>query len=191
MSNPYQPPGFDPQRFQDQPYPPHSVATAGLGMVSQIRVVAILNCVQGSLEVLMGLMLAAMAAVIPSMIAAQQAGKPAGPPAGFEWIMIGTYGVMGGAMLIAGPLRLYAGIQNFRYRARTLGIVSFSVGLISMLGCYCAPTSIAVFIYGLIVYLNPAVKAAFDMGQQGMNADQILTSFVAQGTPPLKPPQSP
>jgi hypothetical protein len=187
MSNPYQPPGFDPKQFQDQQYFPQPVAATGLGMVSQIRVVAILNCVQGGLEVLVGLMLVVMAFVIPSLIAAQQAGQPGGPPAGFEWVMIGTYGVMGGGLLIAGSLRLYAGIQNFRFRARTLGIVSLSVGLLSMLGCYCAPTSIAVFIYGLIVYLNPAVKAAFDMGQQGMNADQILASFVAPATTPFKP----
>ena len=97
--------------------------------------------------------------------------------------------------MIAGLLRLYAGIQNFRFRGRTLGIISFSVGLFSMLGCYCAPTSIGVFVYGLIVYLNPAVKAAFEMGEQGMNGDQILASFAMQrgvpSTTPFGQPQQP
>jgi hypothetical protein len=194
MSNPYQPPGFDPQRFQDQPYYPQPAFHPGLGMVNQVRIVAILNCVQGALEMLMGLMLVAMAVIMPIVIGMEQNapdrnGQP--PPEELKWFLSGLYGVMGGLPLIAGILRVYAGIQNFRFRGRTLGIVSFSVGLCSIFGCYCAPTSIAVFIYGLIVYLNPAVKAAFEMGQQGLNGDQILTSFVAQGTPPFKPSSQP
>lgn len=167
---------------------PGPVPSAGLGMVSQIRVVAILNCVQGGLELLMGALLVTMAFMVPFIFSMQPPGANAGgPPPEVQSVMSGTYGVMGGAVLIAGLLRLYAGIQNFRFRGRVLGIISFSVGLFSMLGCYCAPTSIAVFVYGLIVYLNPAVKAAFEMGGQGMNGDQILAAFVTPGTTPFKP----
>jgi hypothetical protein len=189
MSNPYQPPGFDPKRFQDQPYMPAPVMDSGHGYVSQVRVVAILNCVQGVLEVLLGLMLVGVAIFMPIMIEMEQAKDRAGqpPPPELKWILGGVYGVMGGAPLIAGLLRIIAGVQNFRFRSRTLGMVSFFVGLASLFSCYCAPTSIAILVYGLIVYLNPAVKAAFEMGQQGMKGDQILASFAMPR--PMVPPQ--
>ena len=192
MSNPYQPPGYDPKQFQDQPYAPMPVVDSGYGYVSQVRVVAILNCVQGGLEIAIGLMLVAVAIIIPVMMGMEEL-DPNGqlPPEEMRWFVGGLYGVMGGVPLIAGLLRLYAGIQNFRFRGRTLGLVSFFVGLASMMACYCAPTSIGIMVYGLIVYLNPAVKQAFDMGQQGMTGDQILASFAmqrgAQGTTPFKP----
>jgi hypothetical protein len=193
MSNPYQPPSFDPKYFQDQQYLPHPAVDTGHGYVAQVRVVAILNCVQGALEIMLGLMLVAMAIIMPIMLGMEQEGNRHGQPAPEElkWFIGGMYGVMGGLPLIAGLLRVYAGIQNFRFRGRTLGLVSFFVGLISMMACYCAPTSIAILVYGLIVYLNPAVKAAFDMGQQGMSGDQVLSSFAmqrgVQGTTPFKP----
>lgn len=89
-----------------------------------------------------------------------------------------------------------AGIQNFRYRRRVLGIVSQVCGLASMFGCYCGPTSIMLLIYGLIVYLNPAVQAAFEMGDKGTPTDAILASFLPYpprqyGQPPFQPPPSP
>jgi hypothetical protein len=50
MSNPYQSPSFDPKQFQDYstPFPPPQ--NTGFGWVQQIRVVAILNCVQGGCD---------------------------------------------------------------------------------------------------------------------------------------------
>lgn len=191
MSNPYQPPGFDPKYFQDSPgqYPPQPMVDSGYGYVAQVRVVAILNCVQGGLEIPLGLMLAAAAVFIPYAIQMEeQAGGGGGdPPEELKWIIGGAYGIIGGALLLSGILRIYAGIQNYRFRQRTLGLVSFFLGLASMITCYCAPTSIGVLVYGLIVYLNPAVKAAFEMGKQGLTGDQILASFTAPGTTPFKP----
>jgi hypothetical protein len=65
--------------------------------------------------------------------------------------------------------------------------------MISMITCYCTPTSIAILVYGLIVYLNPAVAAAFEMGKKGMTGDQILASFAgyppASYPPPMPPPE--
>jgi hypothetical protein len=63
------------------------------------------------------------------------------------------------------------------------------IGMGSVLSCYCAPTGIALLVYGLIVYLNPAVKLAFEMGAQGIPASQILATFVPfRGGPPMPPP---
>ena len=194
MSNPYQPPGYDPKQFQDQPYMPMPVMDTGQGYVNQVRVVAILNCVQGGLEMAIGLMLVAVAIIMPIVIGMDQQDRQGNPPPPEMKLFIGgLYGVMGGLPLIAGLLRIVAGIANFRFRGRTMGLISFFVGLVSMMVCYCAPTSIAVLVYGLIIYLNPAVKAAFDMGQQGMSGDQILASFMVPrgvpGTTPFQPQQ--
>lgn len=192
MSNPYQPPAFDPKQFQDAPYGAYGTqptVSGGFGWVSQVRIVAILNSVQGGLELVMGLGLVGVAIAVPYFIAAERAaGRGGGQPAEMEWILPLAYGGLGSVFLLAGIVRIYAGIQNFRYRGRILGIVSFCLGLVSMLGCYCAPTAIGVLIYGLIVYLNPAVTAAFEMGAQGMKGDAILASFAAPQ--PYQPPPS-
>ena len=192
MSNPYQPPGFDPKYFQDSPYgqyPSRPMVDSGYGYVAQVRVVAILNCVQGALEIPLGLILTAVAVFVPYAIEMEeQAGRGGGgPPEEMKWIIGGAYGTIGAALLLSGMLRIVAGIQNYRFRWRTLGMVSYFTGLASMIACYCAPTSIGIMVYGLIVYLNPAVKAAFEMGKQGMSGDQILASFAAPGSTPFKP----
>ncbi len=200
MSNPYQSPSFDPKQFQDyaSPFPPPQ--NTGFGWVQQVRVVAILNCVQGGLECLMGTFLAGMGIFFFIMIQTER-NKPGfganGPPgmAGMEWVLGGGYLVVGVVVLLAGIFRFYAGLQNFRYRKRVLGIVSLVCGLASMFGCYCAPTSIALLIYGLIVYLNPAVQAAFEMGDKGTPADAILSAFLPYpqqnyGQSPFQPPPS-
>ena len=180
MSNPYLSPSFDPKQFQDHagyvPPPQYS----GFGWVQQIRVVAILNCVQGGLECLAGSAFTGLGIFMAIMLRMQREnpGIQNGPPAGFEWVMGGIYGGMGVVALLAGILRIYAGLQNFRYRKRVLGIVSFVCGLASMSVCYCLPTAIGMLIYGLIVHLNPAVQAAFDMGDKGVSPDAILNSFL-------------
>ena len=190
MSNPYLSPSFDPKQFQDYstPFPPPQ--NTGFGWVQQIRVVAILNCVQGGLECLLGMM-AAGGGIFMSIAMQMERNRPGfpnnGPP---DWIFGVVYGVIGGVVLLGGILRIYAGLQNFRYRGRVLGIVSFVCGLVSMMGCYCAPTAIGMLVYGLIVYLNPAVQAAFEMGNKGVPADAIINSFLPYPPQQYGPPQN-
>jgi hypothetical protein len=69
------------------------------------------------------------------------------------------------------------GIRMLKFRGRTLGIVALSSGLLSIAGCYCLPTAIGLFIYGLIVLLNEPVKRAFAMGEQGRSASEIQNQF--------------
>jgi hypothetical protein len=197
MSNPYLSPSFDPKQFQDHAgYMPPPQYT-GFGWVQQIRVVAILNCVQGGLECTAGAGLAGIGIFVGIMIGMDRGGPGGnGPPPGVEWFAGGLYGGLGAVALIAGILRIYAGYQNFRYRKRVLGIVSLICGLGSMIVCYCAPTGIAMLIYGLIVYLNPAVQAAFAMGDKNVPPDMILNSFLpyppqSYGQPPFQPPPTP
>ena len=98
-------------------------------------------------------------------------------PAGFELIMLAMYGSMGLISLVIGVLGIWAGIRMLKFRGRTLGIVALSSGLLSIAGCYCLPTAIGLFIYGLIVLLNEPVKSAFAMGEQGRTASEIQNQF--------------
>jgi hypothetical protein len=191
MSNPYQSPAFDPKQFHDSPFQA-PVGVNDYGWVSQVRIVAILNGVQGALEIPMGLMYVGMAFFIPAIFEMGAANQPpgaAGPPPEMLTFMTVLYLVMGIPVLLAGALRIVAAWSNFHYRGRTLGILSMVLGMGSALSCYCAPTGIALLVYGLIVYLNPAVKMAFAMGAEGIPAGQILATFVPfRGGPPLPAP---
>ena len=52
-----------------------------------------------------------------------------------------------------------------------------ALSILTIAGCYCLPTAIGLFIYGLIVLLNPSVKRAFEMGEQGYSANKIQNHF--------------
>ena len=177
------------------------------GLVHHVMALSILTIVQGSLVTLYGVGMIGLAFVMPALIQAQGripvapmpvapapvelapeeptpvAPVPAAPlpvtamPAGFEWIMLAVYGSMGLIFLVVGVLGIWAGIRMLKFRGRTLGIVALSSGLLSMFGCYCLPTAIGLFIYGLIVLLNEPVKRAFAMGEQGRTASEIQNQF--------------
>jgi hypothetical protein len=91
--------------------------------------------------------------------------------------MLGVYGGMGLFTLIAAGLHVYAGIRNFSFRSRTLGLVALAGGMVSMLGCYCGLTAVALGVYGLVTYLNPEVRYAFGLGASGRKRSEILASF--------------
>lgn len=162
-------------------------------MVHQVRIVAILNAVQGGLELLMGMMTAGMGIFFPVMLQIEKSANPgqpraaSDPPEAFFWLMAAMYGALGLAVLTGGILRLAACVQNFRFQGRTLGFVSLIGGMASVLSCYCAPTAIAILVYGLIVLLNPAVTMAFAMRRQGYSVDEILAAFMPY--PPVQYPQ--
>jgi len=200
MSNSYQPPAFDPKQFQDQPaYAP--TAANDYGWVSQIRIFAILNAVQGILEIPMGLFLSGLGVAMPALQRLQKNNNP-GPVGETESMILFItvlYVAIGIPLLISGILRVAAAWQNYRFRGRILSLVSIIVGMATLFSCYCAPTALALLVYGLILHLNPAVTAAFEMGRLGRTADQILAAFnpyqptLYGSAPPNQPPfgQSP
>lgn len=153
------------------------------GLVHHVMALSILTIVQGALVLLYGIGLMILAFVMPVFLQAQggmprQPGMPAAPmPAGAEWMMLAIYGSMGLVSLVIGVLGIWAGIRMIKFRGRTLGIVALSSGLLSIAGCYCLPTAIGLFVYGLIVLLNPSVKRAFELGEQGHSASEIENHF--------------
>jgi hypothetical protein len=121
MSNPYQSPAFDPKQFQDSPFQA-PVGANDYGWVSQVRIVAILNGVQGALEIPIGLMYVGMAFFIPAIIGMGEANRPPGadgPPPEMLTFMMVLYLVMGIPVLLAGVLRIVAAWSNFNFRGRT------------------------------------------------------------------------
>jgi hypothetical protein len=149
-----------------------NAARPSRGLVGHVPIVAILLLVQGGLELLFGLFCLAycgLAFVLPPE-------AMAGLDVSVVAIFMGVFGVMG---LLCGSLRIAAGLANWNYRRRLLGITALGVGLVSMFTFYCAPTAIALGIYGLIVYVNESVIAAFELGSQGRSKAEIQAAFPA------------
>ncbi|MGH9847157.1 MAG: hypothetical protein ACREEM_51330 [Blastocatellia bacterium] len=165
-----QPPYSSPKDYSSPsgyPLPPRK-----LGPVKQVPTVAILMIVQGSLECLLGL---PILVVGPFAMLGQLDRRAANPPPEFMGVIFVGLGLL---LLAAAGLHIYAGVKNYKYRNRTLGIVALSVGALSIFTCYCAPTAIGLLIYGLVVYLNEDVRRAFEIGEKGATPDAILRAFL-------------
>jgi hypothetical protein len=175
-SSPETPGGLDPA-FAGGPAPQAS----SRGMVGHVPAVAILMIVQGALETLLGAMLVVMGAVFPTLMNIQTAqGNP--PPPGMQaqemgWIMLAMYGGMGLVNITAGVLHITAGYRNYSFRSRTLGIVALVAGMATFITCYCAPTAIALGVYGLVTYMNSEVMRAFAMRAAGTTKEKIQAVY--------------
>jgi hypothetical protein len=142
------------------------------GLVGHVPIVAILLLVQGGLELAFGLFCLAFAA-LSFVLPAEALG---GMDATVMAVLMGVFGVTG---VGCGGLRIVAGLSNWSYRRRMLGITALGVGLVAMFTGYCAPTAIALAIYGLIVYVNESVALAFELGSQGRSKAEIQAAFPA------------
>ncbi len=141
-------------------------------MVGHVRVVAILMIIQGVFELLMGLGVIGMAFLMPGLMRAQMAQQetpPGGPsPETMGWIVTGVYVGFGLLVFCTAVLHIFAGVRNYGFRNRVLGIVALITGMMTTLfTCYCAPTAVALGIYGLICYLNSDVNRAFAQAGSG------------------------
>ena len=177
MENPYQ----SPQNSEGLSFA--EGGSGGLG--GHIRVVAILMMVQGGFELVMTVLLLVMGGVMPSVFGAMPAGAPGAPPqqgqlppAAMGWILGGVYLALGAVLLVGAVPKLVAGWRNFFFRGRVMGIVGLASCLVtSWAGCYCIPTALALFIYGLIVYLNGQSARWFALGAQGATPEEIQTTW--------------
>ena len=89
-----------------------------------------------------------------------------------------VYGFLGLLVLSGAVLHILAGIRNYLFRSRMLGIVALIAGMVTtLITCYCAPTAVALGVYGLVCYLNPEVTHVFGLVAAGKTKDEILGSF--------------
>jgi hypothetical protein len=119
-----------------------------------------------------------MTVMIRTDLPEMQGQMPAGAeqpvsPETMTWILGGMYGGLAAVCLAAAVLHIWAGIRMLGYRGRTLGFIALIAGMASSITCYCAPTAIALGVYGLVALLNPEVKNAFAMRQQGYSKREI------------------
>jgi hypothetical protein len=149
-------------------------------MANHIKIVAILLIVQGALEVVMGAFFTILGPVMFGLIkwsATKTAASSPTPDDLAAGIVSGIYLLMGLPVLAIGIFRIIAGIRNLSYRGRVMGMVALAVGAISVMTCYCLPTSIGLMVYGLVAYLDPQSQRAFALGEQGRPADEILAEI--------------
>ena len=142
-------------------------------MHHQVKLLAILMLVQGSMEALYGLMFVALGPLMLTMIAIDPGTASQPPPP--AWVAA-IYPALGLPTLIGGSLKLWAGVLNLRFRGRTLGIAALFTGLLAIPSCalYCIPTALALLVFGLVVYFDADATRAFVLGQDRLPADEIL-----------------
>ncbi|MEQ1905112.1 MAG: hypothetical protein ABL888_13065 [Pirellulaceae bacterium] len=146
-------------------FPTGNQPPPGDGFIKQVPIIGILMGVAGGMELLMGGFLIGCSFFVPQLLGQVNAGQQqqlSPDEAEFAsqflfWIYLG----MGLGGVLGGLLRLVAGIQVFRFRSHTLGIIGNLAGLLSISTCYCTPLSIGITIYGLIVLFQSPVRAEF------------------------------
>lgn len=169
MSIPTDPaPQWHTDYFRDAPARGH--AKLGRGLIGHVPVVAWLMIVQGIMELLLGLFALSVAILI--LFVPDEAFS-----AGDRRMITIIYAIIAVPSLAIAALHIVAGIYSLFYRRRRLGITALAIGLASVLTGLCAPTGIALAIYGLIVFINDSVVAAFQMGDQGRSRAEINAAF--------------
>lgn len=153
----------------------HGKRQPGRGYVRQIPILATMTIVQGALLLVMGIFCAGYGIVIVTMMRTGNMPMPPDAPP-MEIVSIGLIGV-GILVLIIAIMHIIAGIRNLKYRGRGFTMVTWMLGLLASCTCYCAPTSVGLAIWGLIVFLNPAVVLAFKMAETGMTSREIEDQF--------------
>lgn len=143
----------------------------GRGMINQVVPLGVCLIIHGVLTILMGIFYAAFVFLFPQFAGPQ----PNAPqmPANFMQIMQAAYVGIALAMFAAGGMHVLAGIKVLRYEGRTLTIVALTIGFLNFFGCYCFPTAIGLFVWGLIVLLNDPVQQAFRLRAEGYRKDEI------------------
>ena len=144
---------------RQEPFPP------GPGKVHHVRTIALLMIVQGVLQIVLGLILMAFGASMPFLMEMVKRRRPDPvaemPPVDMSWFVTAFYVGLSFMLLVSAGMLILAGVQNYQFRNRVFGIVAMSSCVVTLLSCYCVPTATGLIIYGLVVYLDPRVVAAF------------------------------
>lgn len=162
------PPAWGTDYFRD--VSPAGPASLGRGLIGHVPIIAGLMIVQGLMELALGLVCLGFAGVVFLV-----------PESEFDFsdklIIAGIYGFIGVPAALCAILRFVAAYYGLHYRRRRLGIAALAVGLLSVMTGLCALTAIALAVYGLIVYVNDSVAAAFRLGDQGKSRAEINAVF--------------
>lgn len=187
---------MDPDQQPSNPYasvpqpgyvPPDPSQPHYSSIVQQVMPYGILLMVNGGLLVLMGLVLVA----IPGLVLTMADGNELDDEE--TLVVVGVYGVMGLVLLIGGALQLWGGWRAIHFRSFAWTVVGLASAAMGSLTCYCAPTGIALGVWGLILLLNRDVQYAFQLGKT-QTREQVMQHFSYRGdqwAPPGQPPTNP
>lgn len=127
--------------------------------MGHVPVLGALTIAHGVMLVLYSLIWLMIAGMFPFM--PQQPSSTGSPPPPPE-LMIGIFGCFGAFHFVPGMLQLVGGIQMMRFKSRALAYVALASSVVTIVGCYCLPTALALMIWGLIVLSDPEVRQRFD-----------------------------
>lgn len=131
------------------------------GLTSHIPALSIVTMIHGGMLSLFGVFLVFLGFAIgfafltaPQTPALERIGALGGG-------MAAIYAFLGFMHLVPGALQLYAGWRIRTFTGRGWAIGAYIGALPTVFLCYCAPTSIALAIWGLIVLLDEGTGARF------------------------------
>ncbi len=76
-------------------------------------------------------------------------------------VVMGAFGFIGVSHLLPGALQALAGWRLLRFRGVALAWIAVAAGMLSVFGCYCAPTGFAIGAYAIFVLTRDDVRARF------------------------------
>jgi hypothetical protein len=169
VNNPYRSPGADEP---DASVPEEGVDPRTIGKARYVPTVAILMIAHGVLMFVAACGLIGMTVFMTPQIAqqiedqqkmqrAQNPNAPVFTKDGWQTMLTAIYGGMAAVLCIIGVVNLFAGIQNYRYHYRILGVISLVINMGAILFCWCLPFSLGLLIFGMIIYLSPEADRAF------------------------------
>ncbi len=128
----------------------------GGSSIAQVRPLAIVGIVHGVLLTLLGGMYVLVGAVMASAPPDGRHGNE--PPPAFMGVVFVAFALV---HVAPGVLQIIAGVRLLREKGRGLAIAAFASGLLSMIGCYCGPSAVALAVWGIIVLNSAEVRARF------------------------------
>jgi hypothetical protein len=141
--------------------------------VGQVKVVGILMIVHGMTVAIMGVIYALASSAFMFFTPPPPPGG-GGPPAE---LFMAIYIAIGVVIFSCGVLNSVAGYRIMNLRNRVLGLIALFANLVPLLTCYCAPTSIAMMVYGLVVLFQPDVGRAFELVAAGATPEEAVRKF--------------
>ena len=126
--------------------------------MNHVKAVARLLIVQGIAEMAAALLFLSQARTFPLTAETESKAELA------FWFFL-TIGIL---LLICGFLKILAGARNLKFRSRGLGYAALISSLPPVVTCWCAPTGLAIMVYGLIVYSRPEAREPFDRAETAL-----------------------
>lgn len=87
-------------------------------------------------------------------------------------------------LLVGGTLKAFAAARNRRFRSRGIGLMALWSAVPTALVWLCAPTGLALLVYGITVYADPTSREAFALGDTSMSPQEVARAMSQQAERP-------